>query len=70
MKPPMDIEKTIRELHEELKRIDEAILTLERLQEGSPRRGRPPRWLDAAESAAGEAADKPKRKRAGRAHRP
>lgn len=65
----MDIEKIIRELHEELRRIDDAILTLERLREGIPRRGRPPRWLDAAEIALRESGDKPRKKRAGRAHR-
>lgn len=44
----MDIKKVIRELHEELARIDEAILTLERLRQGTPRRGRPPGWLTLA----------------------
>ncbi len=41
----MDIKKVIEELHAELARIDEAIETLERLQDGRPRRGRPPGWL-------------------------
>jgi hypothetical protein len=41
----MEIRKVIEELHRELARIDEAIQTLERLQEGIPRRGRPPGWL-------------------------
>ena len=41
----MDIKKVIEELHKELARINEAIQTLERLQQGTPRRGRPPGWL-------------------------
>ena len=41
----MDIKQVLEELHRELARINEAILTLERLQEGAPRRGRPPGWL-------------------------
>ncbi len=41
----MDIKQVLHELHRELARIDEAILTLERLQNGAPRRGRPPAWL-------------------------
>ncbi len=41
----MDIDKILAELHKELVRIEEAIATLERLKEGAPRRGRPPRWL-------------------------
>lgn len=52
----MDIKKVISELNEELERIDEAILTLERLERGMPRRGRPPAWLSMAvgETAAPE----------------
>ena len=41
----MDIPKVLAELQQELARIDEAIASLERLQRGVPRRGRPPRWL-------------------------
>jgi hypothetical protein len=41
----MDIKEVLEELHRELARINEAILTLERLQQGTPRRGRPPGWL-------------------------
>ena len=41
----MDIKRVIEELHREKARIDEAIQSLERLQKGSPRRGRPPGWL-------------------------
>ncbi|MFB3827168.1 MAG: hypothetical protein ACE15B_10380 [Bryobacteraceae bacterium] len=41
----MNIDEVLAELHEELARLNEAIATLERLQEGVPRRGRPPSWL-------------------------
>lgn len=41
----MDILKIIAELREERARIDEAILTLEKLAlQQMPRRGRPPAW--------------------------
>jgi hypothetical protein len=42
----MDIQTVLTELHKELARIEEAIQTLERLQKGTPRRGRPPGWLN------------------------
>ena len=58
----MDIKKVIRELHEELARIDEAIETLERLETGVPRRGRPPGWLTAASEDVPDSEKKPKRK--------
>jgi len=54
----MEIKKVIAELQQELARIDEAIQTLERLEKGLPRRGRPPGWL----SLAGGAAPLPERK--------
>jgi ATP/maltotriose-dependent transcriptional regulator MalT len=41
----MDLAKVLIELHEELANLDAAILSLERLQEGGRRRGRPPAWL-------------------------
>lgn len=41
----MDIDKVLAELRAELARINDAIVTLERLQQGVPRRGRPPGWL-------------------------
>ena len=42
----MDINKMLTELREERERIDEAILTLERLARSrGQRRGRPPAWL-------------------------
>jgi len=41
----MDILKMIAELHEELARIEEAVIILEKLKHtGTPRRGRPPAW--------------------------
>ena len=46
----MDLQKMIADLQAERDRLDEAILTLERLSAShTGRRGRPPRWLrDAA----------------------
>ena len=41
----MDLAKVLLQLHEELANLDAAILSLERLQEGGRRRGRPPAWL-------------------------
>ena len=47
----MDLAKVILQLHQELERLDAAILSLERLQEGGRRRGRPPAWLAAVRKA-------------------
>lgn len=58
----MDIKKVIRELQGELARIDEAIDTLERLQTGMPRRGRPPGWLTLPGEDAPDSGAKPRRK--------
>lgn len=66
----MDIKKVIQELHEELARIDEAILTLERLRQGTRRRGRPPNWLTLSEPSSGNSRKKVKRKAERRAARP
>lgn len=42
----MDIIKMLAELRAESERLNEAIVTLERLARGqAPRRGRPPNWL-------------------------
>jgi hypothetical protein len=41
----MDLAKVLTQLHEELANLNAAILSLERLQEGGRRRGRPPAWL-------------------------
>ena len=44
----MDVAKFLSELRLERERIDEAILTLERVAQGAARRrGRPPAWLAA-----------------------
>ena len=40
----MDITKVLAQLRAELANLDAAILSLERLQSGSVRRGRPPGW--------------------------
>jgi hypothetical protein len=39
----MDLAKVLASLHEELDSLNAAIATLERLQQGARRRGRPPR---------------------------
>jgi hypothetical protein len=41
----MELDKALTQLQQELARINEAIASLERLQRGAPRRGRPPQWL-------------------------
>lgn len=41
----MDIAKVLAQLRSELDNIDAAIQSLERLQRGGSRRGRPPRWM-------------------------
>jgi len=52
----MDLERVIRELRLELKRIDQAILSLEDLAASAPKRkGRPPKWM--ADLRATEAPD-------------
>ena len=58
----MDINRILEELRQEREAIDEVILLLERVQAGrSKRRGRPPRWLQEARSAAEGSNDKPER---------
>ena len=48
----MELDKIIRDLHEERRQLDEAIRALEKLAAGSlPRRGRPPKWLTALKEA-------------------
>lgn len=56
----MDLAKVLTQLHEELANLDAAILSLERLQEGGRRRGRPPSWLSDIKKSA-----EPVRKRRG-----
>ena len=41
----MDLSKVLAQLREELENLDAAILSLERLQQEGPRRGRPPKVL-------------------------
>jgi len=50
----MDIHRILTELRSEQERLEEAILTIERLAAGSlgKRRGRPPKWMASAKAAA------------------
>ena len=41
----MDLEKVLAQLRGELENVDSAILSLERLQQATRRRGRPPLWM-------------------------
>ena len=41
----MDFSKVLAQLREELENLDAAILSLERLRQEGPRRGRPPKAL-------------------------
>jgi hypothetical protein len=60
----MDIPKIMRQLREELAVVDEAILSLERLDSGrSKRRGRPPKWLKEAKASIKKQNEKPIRLR-------
>jgi hypothetical protein len=66
----MDIHSILAELRSEKDRLDEAILTIERLAVGSltKRRGRPPKWLanvkaEAGSSGAAKALTPKKRRR-------
>ena len=43
----MDLNKVLAQLRMELENLDAAILSLERLQQEGPRRGRPPKTLSA-----------------------
>jgi hypothetical protein len=53
----MDIHSILAELRSEKERLEEAILTIERLAVGSltKRRGRPPKWIASAKAEAGPA---------------
>jgi len=58
----MDITHMLAERRSEIQRLDEAILSLQRLATGGgKRRGRPPKWM--ASSAEHTAFDAPTRKR-------
>jgi hypothetical protein len=55
----MDLPKILGLLREELSNLNEAIVTLERMQMTLPRRrGRPPRWLTEAKRPAKSKAKK------------
>lgn len=47
----MDLTKVLAQLRAELENLDAAIASLERIQNGSRRRGRPPIWLNKARPA-------------------
>ena len=51
----MDIHRILTELRSEQERLEEAILTIERLAASSltKRRGRPPKWMASAKAAVG-----------------
>jgi hypothetical protein len=53
----MDLAKVLAQLHTELKNLDAAIASLERIQQGARRRGRPPEWL--TKTRTGGATNKP-----------
>ena len=50
----MDLTKVLAHLHEELESLNTAIATLEQLQQGGRRRGRPPKRLNGQASPAVE----------------
>ena len=52
----MDIARVLAQLRAELENIDAAIASLERLQHGGRRRGRPPGWLAQTEEKVARAA--------------
>jgi hypothetical protein len=47
----MDLGKVLAQLHDELDNLDAAIASLERIQQGNRRRGRPPEWLNKTRGA-------------------
>ena len=67
----MDIHRILAELRSEKERLEEAILTIERLAAGSlgKRRGRPPKWMATAKATSDPSfapktfAPKPKKRR-------
>jgi hypothetical protein len=62
----MDLTKVLQQLHEELQNLNAAIVSLERLQEGTRRRGRPAEMLaDLGLPARG----RPRKKEAARAEK-
>jgi len=61
----MDIHRILAELRSEQSRLEEAILTIERLAASSlgKRRGRPPKWMASAKAASGPSLAPKKRRR-------
>ena len=61
----MDIHRILAELRSEKERLEEAILTIERLAAGSlgKRRGRPPKWMANVKVAEGASPASKKRRR-------
>jgi hypothetical protein len=61
----MDILKMLAELRAERDRLREAILVVERLAIGSrgKRRGRPPKWMSAANTADATEVEEPRKRR-------
>ena len=55
----MDLVKVLAQLHGELDNLNAAIATLEQLQQGSRRRGRPPKLVPAQAESATQLAGKP-----------
>jgi len=53
----VDVHRILAELRAEKQRLEEAILTVERLASGhmGKRRGRPPKWMASVKAAAGPA---------------
>jgi hypothetical protein len=47
----MDLTKVLAQLRAELQNLDAAIASLERIQQGARRRGRPPEWLHKTHTA-------------------
>ena len=63
----MDLGRVLAQLHEELENLNAAIVSLERLQQGGRRRGRPPEWLTEIKKPA--AAARPHRRKGPTRHR-
>lgn len=62
----MDLTKVLAQLHAELENLDAAIASLERIEQGSRRRGRPPLWISktrAKERDGPAAAQEPQKER-------
>jgi hypothetical protein len=61
----MDIHSILAELRSEKDRLEEAILTIERLAAGSvaKRRGRPPKWMASVKAATASSSAPKKRRR-------